>query len=133
MAKVTVVTLHVEGSDETVADGIRTISQTINQFVEQHRASSPMGGLPERPALPVARARRPKVLPGQSSAPAGKKKEGPAMVALRRLLVKPQTSTEAIARLKADGISRSQIHCALSNGKSRGVFRHSADGVWSLA
>jgi hypothetical protein len=139
MARVTVVTLHVEGSDQTVADGLRTISQTINQFVEQHRAAGPerQAGMPVEEDGPTPKAPPARLgVPARSGTGRHGGKEGPLMAAIRRLLAKkPLRRAELAASLSAGGESFTlkKISGTLSNGRVRGLFRKGAGGVWSLA
>ena len=141
MPAVTVVTLHVEGSDQTIADGIRTISQTLNQFlVEQRRADPQPETTAELLPAPTQITTSPKALAAQPSAPRTSqrrgKEQGPIMTALRSLLLKPHTRQEIHAELQTSGIpnvTKKKVSAALTNGKARHVFRRGSDGTWLLA
>jgi hypothetical protein len=162
MPKITVVTLALEDSDQTIADGIRTISDTIMRFTQPRPEGAVLSApaIEARPAAPIAALPAPKNGKGKRkhsfeewqaqrearrAAEASPKaprrvgsggKKSPLTLAIERLLAtRPHTTGDLRAALAAEGTDLDMKHLChtLSNGSVRKTMKRSKEGLWSLA
>lgn len=144
MAKITVVTLSLEGSDQTIMDGLKSIGETIQNVVLQRGIPPPAveaaaliaPALPS-PDVPVERRRGGRIPKAARLIEGGKKKgPSPLAAAIERLLAKRSHTADELRDLLADeglDVTMMAVAKTLGNLRVRSRAKKGPGKVWSLA